>query len=143
MKTGYLILETHPDHKNRVRVKIKDELPNTQSALNGSQIRYIARFIDIDAGQMHLHNRLHLHLVDLDNHIYHVELNRAIAAIEADELNHARVWIDPSLSDNDMSCIDKQTTRFKQHHKKWNSFWLAVGGFFVVLFFIMSFIGQN
>jgi hypothetical protein len=143
MKTGYLVLETHPEHKDRVRVLMKDELPNTQSASHGSQIRYIARFNDIDAGQMHLHNMLRHHLVDLDSHIYRIELNRAIAAIEADDLNHARIWIDPSLSESERSRIDKQTTKFKLRHKRWNRFWLAVGGFFVILFFVMSIFGQR
>jgi hypothetical protein len=142
MKTGYLVLETHPEHQGLVRILMKDELPNTQAASPGSQIRYIARFNDIDAGQMHLHNMLHNDLVDLDNHIYRIGLEQAIAAIEADELNHARVWIDPSLSDNDRSLIDKQTIKFKLRHKRWNIFWLAVGGFFIILFFILSTIGQ-
>ena len=142
MKTGYLTLETHPEHQDLVRVVVKDELPNTQAATHGSQIRYIARFNDIDAGQMHLHNMLHNNLVDLDNHIYRIELNQAIAAVEADDLNHTRVWIDPSLNDNDRSLIDDQATKFKLRHKRWNRIWLFVGGFFVVYFFFMSMFSQ-
>ncbi|MES9827809.1 MAG: hypothetical protein ABW201_06080 [Candidatus Thiodiazotropha sp.] len=142
MKTGYLTLETHPEHLDLVRVIVKDELPNTQEASYGSQIRYIARFNDIDAGQMHLHNMLHNNLVDLDNHIYRIDLNRAIAAVEADDLNHARVWIDPSLGKNDRSAIDTQTAKFKLRHKKWNRFWLIVGAAFVIYFFIMTMFGQ-
>ncbi|MBV2094894.1 MAG: hypothetical protein AB2593_11025 [Candidatus Thiodiazotropha sp.] len=142
MKTGYLTLETHPEHQGMVRVMVKDELPNTQDGSYGSHVRYIARFNDIEAGQMHLHNMMHNQLVDLDNHIYRIDLNRAIAAIEADDLNHARVWIDPSLSDSDRSQIDQQASRFKLRHKRWNTFWLFVGGFFIVLFFVMSTIGH-
>jgi hypothetical protein len=142
MKTGYLTLETHPEHQDLVRVLMKDVLPNTQEATHGSQIRYIARFNDIEAGQMHLHNMMHNNLVDLDNHIYRIDLSKAIAAIEADDLNHARVWIDPSLSDSDRFQIDQQTSIFKLRHRRWNKFWLFVGGFFVVLFVIMSIIGQ-
>jgi hypothetical protein len=142
MKTGYLTLETHPEHQDLVRVLVKDGLPNTQEATYGSQIRYIARFNDIEAGQMHLHNMMHNNLVDLDNHIYRIDLTKAIAAIEADDLNHARVWIDPSLSEDDRSLIDQLTAGFRLRHKRWNRFWLAVGGFFVVLFFFLSTIGQ-
>jgi hypothetical protein len=142
MKTGYLTLETHSEYKDLVRVLVKDELPNTQVTSNGSQVRYIARFNDIDAGQMHLHNMLRYKLIDLDNRIYRIELIQAIAAVEADDINHARVWIDPSLSESDRSLIDEQTTKFRMRHKKWNIFWLAVGGFFIVLLLIMSTIGQ-
>ncbi|WP_316365521.1 hypothetical protein [Candidatus Thiodiazotropha sp. CDECU1] len=142
MKTGYLTLETHPEHQDFVRVLVKDELPNTQAATHGSQIRYIARFNDIDAGQMHLHNMLHNNLVDLDNHIYRIELNKAIAAVEADDLNHTRVWIDPELDETDRSLIDDQTTKFKLRHKRWNRIWLIVGGLFVVYFFFMTMFSQ-
>lgn len=142
MKSGYLTLETHPEHRGLVRVLLKDELPNTQSASHGSQIRYIARFNDIEAGQMHLHNRVRNHLVDLDHRIYRVDLNRAIAAIEADDLNPTRVWLDPSLNDIDLAFIDQLTNKFKLRHKRWNTFWFILGGFFIVLFFIMSAIGQ-
>ncbi|MBT3048860.1 MAG: hypothetical protein KME53_18030, partial [Candidatus Thiodiazotropha sp. (ex Clathrolucina costata)] len=75
MKTGYLTLETHPEHQGMVRVLVKDELPNTQDGSYGSHVRYIARFNDIEAGQMHLHNMMHNQLVDLDNHIYRIDLN--------------------------------------------------------------------
>jgi hypothetical protein len=142
MKTGYLVLETHPEHKDKVRVLIKDELPNTQTASAGSQLRYIARFNDIDAGQMHLHNMMHNQLVDLDNHIYRIDLNRAIAAIEADDLNHTRVWIDPSLNEKDRAWIDKETAKFKLRHKRWNRVWLIIGALFVIYFFIMTLFTQ-
>jgi hypothetical protein len=141
MKTGYLTLETHPEHNDMVRVLVKDELPNTQSAIHNSKIRYIVRFNDIEAGQMHLHNMFHNDLVDLDNHLYRIDLKQAIAAIEADELYHTRVWIDPSISDDDRSLIDEQANKFKQRHKLWNRIWLIVGGAFVVYFFIMTLLG--
>ncbi|MCU7918577.1 MAG: hypothetical protein KZQ95_09495 [Candidatus Thiodiazotropha sp. (ex Epidulcina cf. delphinae)] len=125
MKTGYLTLETHPEHRGLVRVLIKVELPNTQAASHGSKIRYIARFDNIEAGQMRLHNLLQHTLIDLD---------WVIATIEADDLRHNRVWIDPSLNDSEKQVIDTQTAKFRLRHKRWNTFWLMVGGFFVVLF---------
>jgi hypothetical protein len=142
MKTGYLVLETHPERKDMVRVLMKDELPNTQAASPGSQIRYIARFNDIDAGQMHLHNMMHKHLVNLDNHIYNIDLKQAIAAIEADDLNHTRVWIDPLLNDRERTTIDEQTAKFKLRHKWWNRVWLIVGTLFVIYFFFMTLFSQ-
>ncbi|MCU7937699.1 MAG: hypothetical protein KZQ99_23095, partial [Candidatus Thiodiazotropha sp. (ex Dulcina madagascariensis)] len=105
----------------------------TQAASHGSKIRYIARFDNIEAGQMRLHNLLQHTLIDLD---------WVIATIEADDLRHNRVWIDPSLNDSEKQVIDAQTAKLKLRHKRWNTFWLIVGGFFVVLFFILSTIGQ-
>ncbi|MCU7937452.1 MAG: hypothetical protein KZQ99_21785 [Candidatus Thiodiazotropha sp. (ex Dulcina madagascariensis)] len=64
------------------------------------------------------------------------------AAVEAGDLRHNRVWIDPSLSDSEKQVIDTQTAKLKLRHKRWNTIWLIVGGFFIVLFFIMSTLGQ-
>jgi hypothetical protein len=91
---------------------------------------------------MHLHNILHNDLVDLDNHIYRIDLKQAIAAIEADDLKHARVWIDPSLDDTERTRIHEQTARLKLRHKRWNRIWLIVGAIFVIYFFIMTLFSQ-
>ena len=91
MKTGYLVLETHPDHNGMIRARIRDELPNTQDSEAGSEIRYIASFDDIEASLMHLHNQLHHKLVDLDNRLYRTEVCHAISAVESDDLRHQQV----------------------------------------------------
>ncbi|MEZ5594020.1 MAG: hypothetical protein R3F53_26310 [Gammaproteobacteria bacterium] len=60
-------------------------------------IRYIARFRDIDAARMHFHNALSRTLVDIDSGLYRVPLADAIATIEASDLRHERIWLDPDL----------------------------------------------
>ena len=138
MKTGYLVLETHPEHSGMIRALIREELPDTQDSEQGSEIRYIARFDDIEAGLMHLHNRLHHALIDLDNRLYRTDLKQAISAIESDELRHQRVWLDPSIGHRERDEIEAKTARFKRRQRRWNLTWTLVGGFFVALFFLFN-----
>ncbi|MET0064889.1 MAG: hypothetical protein ABW076_00940 [Candidatus Thiodiazotropha sp.] len=138
MKSGYLVLITHPDHPGMMRVLTRDDLPNTQESVDGSNIRYVARFRDVEAAQMHLHERLGHTLVDVDTHLYHADLLRAISAAESDMLDHQRVWIDPELDEQDRSAIRQQTEAFEQRNRRWDRFWTFVGGFFVVLFILLN-----
>ncbi|MES9852478.1 MAG: hypothetical protein ABW170_11675 [Candidatus Thiodiazotropha sp. L084R] len=138
MKTGYLVLETHPDHKGMIRARIRDELPNTQDSDEGSTIRYIARFDDIEAALMHLHTELNHQLVDLDSRLYKADLRNAISAIESDQLRHEQVWIDPSINEQDRAEIEAHTAQLKKRHNFQNRIWMIVGGFFVLLFFVMN-----
>jgi hypothetical protein len=140
MKTGYLLLETHPDHEGMIRARIRDEVPNTQESEAGSEIRYIARFDDIEAALMHLHNQLHNRLVDLDNRLYKTEINHAISAVESDDLRHQQVWIDPTIDAQTRAAIDAETTQLKHRHARWNRGWMMVGGFFLLLFLFLNLI---
>jgi hypothetical protein len=138
MKSGYLVLETHPEHTGMIRAKIEDELPNTQDTQGGSEIRYIARFDDIEAGLMHLHNQLKHKLVDLDSRLYQSEIAHAISAIESDDLRHQQVWIDPAIDTQTRTQIKTETAQLKHRHKLWNRAWTMVGAFFVLLFFLLN-----
>jgi hypothetical protein len=138
MKRGYLVLETHPEHRGMIRAVTRDELPNTEDSEQGSAIRYIARFDDIEAGLMHLHNQLHHCLIDLDTRLYRADLKQAISAIESDDLHHQQVWMDPSIDAPTRAEIETQTARLKLSHRRWNTAWMMVGGFFVLLFFLFN-----
>ncbi len=140
MKTGYLVLETHPDHAGMIRARVRDELPNTQESEAGSEIRYIARFDDIEAGLMHFHNQLHNQLVDLDSRLYKTEVCHAISAVESDDLHHKQVWIDPGIDSRTRAAIDEETAQLKRRHALWNRTWMIVGGFFVLLFLFLNLI---
>ncbi|MEJ2621716.1 MAG: hypothetical protein P8163_16100 [Candidatus Thiodiazotropha sp.] len=140
MKTGYLVLETHPDHVGMIRARIRDELPNTQESEAGSKIRYIARFDDIEAALMHLHNQLHNRLLDLDSRLYKTEVSHAISVVESDDLGHQQVWIDPSIDAQTRAAIDVETAQLKRRHALWNRTWTIVGSFFVLLFIVLNLI---
>ncbi len=138
MKTGYLVLITHPRHPGMLRVLTHDTLPNTQKSDDGSHIRYIARFTDIDAARMHLHERLGHTLVDVDTHLYKADLIRGISAAESDMLDHQRVWIDPELGEHETTAIRQQTQVFIRRNRLRDRLWIFVGGFFVALLILLN-----
>jgi len=123
MEAGYLYLETHKDHPGLVRCLIQDRMPSTGGE-SGSGIRYIARFKDIDAAQMHFQNRLRRLLVDIDKHLYRVDLATAVAAVEADDLRHERVWMDAGL---DSEALRSRTDEYRSKSQKQDAFWRYVG----------------
>jgi hypothetical protein len=99
MKTGYLSIETHNEHRGQIRILLGEEQPDLESRQDAAWvIRYIARFKDCEAGLMHAHEILKRRLLDPDSHLYRVSLEQAIAAIESIDLKHRRIYLDPDLS---------------------------------------------
>jgi hypothetical protein len=126
VKAGFLGLETvtsnekltNSNQPELIRLAIWDKLPVSEDQHYPKNIRYIARFNDILAAQMHFHSGLRKHIYDVNNHIYKAHLGDAIAVIEAnDDLRHERVWIDPCINEQTLVSIqnlaDKKRSRKK------------------------------
>lgn len=123
MQPGYLYLETHSKHPGLVRCLTLDRIPSTEGE-SGAGIRYIARFNDIDAAQMHVQNELRHSLVDIDEHLYRVDVATAVAAVEAEELRHERVWMDITLDNEELR---SRTDDYVAKHKRQDTIWRWVG----------------
>lgn len=123
MEPGYLFLETHTEHPDLVRCLTLDRMPSKEGK-SGAAVRYIARFTDIEAAQMHVHNSLRRSLVDIDEHIYRVDLATAVAAIEADELKHEKVWMDDSLNSAEVKSL---TDGYRLKSRRQDAVWRFVG----------------
>jgi len=135
MKTGYLYLQTHPDHPGMVRFLTRDKMPDLDPASGSHEpaIRYVARFSDIEAAQMHVQNSLHRQLVDIDTHMYRVSLPEAMAVIESDGLKHERVWLDPSLGDRELGLMEQSARERRNKFRQSDRIWQGVGLLFVAL----------
>lgn len=138
MKTGFLTLITHSDHPGLVRARIRNKLPELKRQEDGSEIRYVARFKDIDAGLMHVQNVMHSALADLEHRIYRVSLPRMIACVEADDLDHARIWMDPALSAEELAEIDRLTRQRKASQRRIDRIWQIVGWLGLLLLLLAS-----
>jgi hypothetical protein len=138
MKRGFLYLQTHPEHPGLVRVLTQEKLPELAGPNGETHIRYVACFEDIEAGQMHLHNGMRRGLVDLENRIYRGELERMIACVEADDLDHSRVWIDPALSGEAVRNIEVLTARMRAGARRRDRIWQAVGIAAILLLLLNS-----
>ncbi len=128
MKQGFIAVETHRDRPGIVRLLANDTIAEPDNADAGQpRIRYIARFNDIEAGLMHCHEVIKRRLIDLDNHLYRVPLERAIAAIESVELKHRRTYLDPSLDTSQDSEIHRQIERIQNIRLLWDRFFTMMG----------------
>lgn len=129
---GYLYLQTHPEHPGLVRFLAAARPPDPDRSEGGSKIRYIAHFNDIGAARMHVQNALHGRLVDLDARMYRTSLAQAIAVVEADNLKHERIWIDPGLDREEVQTLDRLTAYRRKRLRSYDRFWQGVGIFFLI-----------
>ena len=138
MKTGFLTLETHPDHNGLVRVRMRDRMPALAQQKDGAAIRYVARFQDVEAAQMHVQNMMHARLVNLEKRIYRKPLADMIACVEADELDHTKVWMDPALDQQARERIASLVDRHRRRHKAVDLVWRTIGLAALLLLLITS-----
>lgn len=141
MKAGFLGLETNPDNNSHhnaknylsrnpelIKVVIWNENPATEKNHYPSNIKYVARFNDILAAEMHFHSGLRKQLHDINTHTYQANLSDAIAVIEAnDDLRHERIWIDPEISDRTLEAIQSKAVQKRRRNKTINRIIQLVG----------------
>ena len=143
MTTGYLGLLTDTDTGTNndpelITLTSWDQNPANEDHVYSKNIRYIARFDDILAAQMHFHNGMRKHLQDVDTHTYRADLIDAIAVIEAeDDLRHERIWIDPEITNQEMQTINTEAQQLLSHKKSIDRFIQIVGFAAVLLLVIM------
>lgn len=129
MQSGYLMIATRLDHPGLVFVETASIAP--QSSRPG--LAFAARFSDIDAALMHLHEPLRRRLESLEPRCYGVELEQAVAVADAIELDHRVVFIDPALADRPR--VRERTEMLRRRHRRVD-WWLHAVGIFAVLLLI-------
>ena len=132
MHSGYLYLKTHRDHPDLVRLLISEHAPPVTDNAPLTAVHYIVRFNDMEVARMHFHNQLRRHLVDIDSRLYQVDLLEAMATLEALDLRHQRVWIDPSLDKEDLQQLDRRAEKYRRRHRRVDVIWRTVGGIAIV-----------
>jgi hypothetical protein len=145
MRQGYLLIETHQGFPERVRLLTADRPPGTtlDTAPAGlsvtPQIRYAARFSDLDAALMHAHTALRRQLIDIDAHLYRIDPVRAVAAVEAIALPHRQVFLDPELKSDPL--LRTEITRRQRRQRLTDRIWNGVGALALLLLLIKLLLG--
>ncbi len=128
MKTGYLAIETHADHRGLTRFLLSDEQPDpSPSGDPAKRIQYIARFNDGEAGLMHTHEILKRRLLDPDAHLYRAPLESAVAAVESLDLRHRRIYLDPDLGEEAEREIARLADQNRRHQRRKDAFFRTIG----------------
>ncbi|WP_135606955.1 hypothetical protein [Solemya velesiana gill symbiont] len=76
---------------------------------------------------MHCHEQLRFNLFDLNNRLYRTHPIKAIASIQADQLNHRPVFIHPDIEVISKLDLEIETDGLNQAHHRQNSMWQTVG----------------
>lgn len=129
-----MLLEAQSDQPGIVSVHARDGAPQ----LDRPGLRFAARFDDIDAALMHLHEGLRRHLNTLDPRTYRVDLEEAVAAADAVELDHRRVFIEPELAES--YSLDDRIKRLRLRHRRFDLLMQAVGLLALLLLTLLSLI---
>ncbi len=133
MYAGYLSLSSDPEQPGVLRVRASREPPAGIPTPQDPDLRYVARFDDLDAGRMHLHESLRHGLLDVESGRYRADLAFAVAALEADGLRHERVWIDPAAGPEVLSRVARQVDDLKRGQRRRDRLWRCVGWGAIVL----------
>jgi|OpeIllAssembly_1097287.scaffolds.fasta_scaffold78926_3 hypothetical protein len=143
MREGYLLIETNPDHPGRIRIQGAESRP-VESPIDGSpgphaRLRYVARFGDLDAALMHAHTALRRGLIDIDAHLYSTDPVTAVGAIDAIDLSHRRIYLDPELAAD--PALEAEIGRRRRMHRRIDRIWNGVGIAAILLLIIKLLLG--
>jgi hypothetical protein len=131
MREGYLLVETNPAHPGKVRLRGIDDPPEGTAVGVDPNLRFIARFHDLDAALMHFHAGLSRRLLDVNERIYRADPVEAVSVADAIELPHRRIYLDPAL-DRDGQ-LTAAIQRLHRRHRRWKRFFNGVGIAAVIL----------
>ena len=137
MEEGYLIIETSQEHPGLVRIRKTEVHPGEPDPKikTDPQIRYIARFNDLSAAQMHVHTELRHRLVSAEAGLYRSDPITAVAAAESVELRHRQIYLDPNLAGDE--ALDAAIEKRHWRHGLTEKIWQGVG-FLAVAFLLIK-----
>lgn len=133
MSSGYIYLETHPEHPAHVRLLQNQNKPDLEQASAGASIRYIARFNNIFRGHQQVLGQLSHQIIDADQGLFRIDLVGAIAKAETAALRGERIWIDPDMDTADIEQLDQKIHEITQRKQRIDWIWKAVGFAFLAL----------
>lgn len=137
---GYLVVETRADRGGLVRVHATRQKPPdpVDIAPDPSQprLRYAAFFTSLHVATMHAQTALRRGMVDAQAGLYRTDPVTAIAAVEAIDLAHRRVYLDPALADDPR--LAAQIERRRMRHRWANRIWTAIGIFAIIMLILFA-----
>ena len=96
MRTGYLYVENRDPAERLVRFGLTVRPPEFGGD-GPARIRFVARFSDVDAALMQVHEELRRTLADVDRRIYRTDVETGIAAVRAAGFGARQVYLDDGL----------------------------------------------
>lgn len=137
---GYLIVETHPGHPDLVRVQGTQRSPvppdGSPPDPSSPRICYIAFFSALHVARMHAQTALRNRMVDAEAGLYRVDPVTAVAAVDAIDLRHQRLYLASEI-ESDPRFLE-QIERRHWRQRLANRIWTAVGILAILLLFLFA-----
>jgi hypothetical protein len=137
---GYLVVETHPDHADLVRVYGTRELPilpdGSPTDPGRPRIRYVASFSALQVAQMHAQTALRKGMVDAEAGLYRVDPLTAVAAVDAIDLSHRTIHLDPRIAADPRLSAEIEQRRRRQRMA--GRIWTSVGILAIIILILLS-----
>ncbi|EIC22880.1 hypothetical protein [Thiorhodovibrio frisius] len=143
MQAGYLIVETRVDRPGFVRIHGTDHQPSLPTGPTQEpdlpRICYVASFASLDVALMHAHTALRRCTIDVEAGLYQTDPVTAIAAVDAIDLDHRPVYLNPDLAADPK--LSAETERRRQRRRRINRFFNGVGVAAIILLLLKLFLG--
>lgn len=139
-RDGYLVVETRADRAGLVRVHATRQKPpdpvDITTDPSQPRLRYAAYFTSLHVATMHAQTALRRGMVDAEAGLYRTDPVTATAAVEAIDLAHRRVYLDPALADDPR--LAAQIERRRTRHRWANRIWTAVGILAIIMLILFA-----
>ena len=143
MSAGYLIVETRADHPGRVRVHGSEALPEPKATSpetpSAPRVRFVARFGNLHVARMHAHGALRRCALDPEAGLYRTDPVTAVAAVDAIDLHHETVYLDPAIAGD--PSLARETARRRRAHARVDRFFNGVGVAAILFLLLLALLG--
>ncbi|WP_296807392.1 hypothetical protein [Thiocapsa sp.] len=137
---GYLVVETRADRPGLVRVfsTPQNPTPSDFEATDPSRplIRYVAFFPALHVARMHAQTALRRGMVDAEAGLYRTDPVTAVAAVDAIDLSHRRVYLAPEIESDPAFAAAREQRRRRQRLA--NRIWTIVGVLAIILLVLFA-----
>lgn len=143
MAKGYLIIETGADHPGVTRIHTTDQLADPESPSSAKEpntkIHFVARFGNVFVARMHAHTALRHQTLDAEAGLYRVDPTTAVAAIDAIDLRHEPLYLDPDIAADPR--LQQDTAHRRRSHRRVDRIFNGVGVAAVILLILLALYG--
>jgi hypothetical protein len=126
---GYLIVETRADRPGLIRVFSSPQYPTPSDVAvddpTRPRIRYAAFFPALHVARMHAQTALRRSMVDAEAGLYRTDPITAVAAVDAIDLSHRRIYLAPEIESDPGFSAAREHRRGRQRLA--NRIWTIVG----------------
>ncbi|NEX19944.1 hypothetical protein G3480_06395 [Thiorhodococcus mannitoliphagus] len=143
MPKGYLIVETRADRPGITCIHATEHLADPESPSSSqdadTKVHFAARFGNLFVARMHAHTALRGRTLDAEAGLYRTDPATAIAAIDAIDLRHEQLYLDPAIAAD--PGLAQATEHRRRNHRRVDRIFNGVGIAAIILLVLLAIAG--